>query len=82
MPTKSPLVVLGKKLLPLPKFVGPVNPVYPGTFTFDCPIFIVPELALSPVAGETMISKVSPVRLMAPVPVATTLDPTCSSVTM
>jgi len=27
-------------------------------------------------------TKVSPVKLMAPLPVATTLDPTCSSVTM
>src|SRR5215470_13786298 len=80
MPTKSPLLVLGKKDPPGPKLVGPLNPPYAGTFTLDCPAFITPLPATIPAAGATLNSRVSPVKLTAPLPVTTTSDPTCFSV--
>src|SRR5262249_52621848 len=80
MPTWSPLLVLGPNVPPLPKFVGPVNPVYRS----DEP----DTMIISPVDGRipatpfSVEEKVSPVKLMAPLPVATTLDPICCSVTV
>jgi hypothetical protein len=84
MPTKSPLPVLGAKKPPLPKLIGPVNPKYPSKVPPDgAPVSINPISASIPLGPPNrVLALVSPVKLIAPLPFATTLDPTCSSVTV
>ena len=86
MPTKSPLPVLAikKKGPPGPKLVGPVIPVYVSTSTsVSCPVCINPKFApMVPGVKIPDTSKVSPVKLMAPLPVATTFAPTSLSLTV
>ena len=84
MTTKSPLPVLAKNVPPLPKLAGPVYPLYRSVFAFDGPVAIIPKAAFieDPLSVGPENCKVSPVKLMGPLPVATTLDPTCCNVTL
>ena len=66
---------------PIPKLVGPVYPEYRDPFAPPVVICISAILAcIRPAKKAILVPKVSPVKLMAPLPVATTLDPICSSV--
>ena len=86
MPTESPLPVSANVTNPLPKLVGPVNnPLYRSKFTRPVgPVCIAAAIGWinAPPENCPEPAKVSPVKLMGPLPVATTLDPTCSSVTL
>ena len=88
MPTKFPLLRLSVALCwpPLPKFAGPLNTLYTSTDPSPeggGPVLILPKLGTSVVIkNEPGPKEASPVKLMAPLPFATTSDPTCCSVTV
>jgi hypothetical protein len=82
MATEFPLLASAKnKNSLLPKLVGPVNPSYAGSRPPTGCIPINPILARTPLDPPSMLPvPVSPDKLKAPLPFATTLDPTCCSV--
>jgi hypothetical protein len=76
MPTRFPLPVFGKNGPPLPKLAGPLNPPYASRSAKAVgPVNISPLSASITGIAPTPDRIVSPVKLMAPLPVATTLDP-------
>ena len=86
IPTMSPLIVhLGQRKTPRsPELVGPVNPDMRlvgknlgSRFIYLIYLIFVPG---SRWRCHKWKGELSPVKLMAPLPVATTLDPTCCSV--
>ena len=76
------VVSVGKEKEPAPKLVGPVNPLQVSTSPLPPvePVTINPPLAkILAVKLVLEPKKVSPVKLMAPLPFATTLDPICAA---
>src|SRR5262245_57740431 len=83
MPTESPLLLLSLMMvIPGPKLDGPEKPVYRLRPVPSATTKFAMLGPIAPVTENPPLAKVSPVKLMAPLPVPTTLDPTCSSVTV
>jgi hypothetical protein len=82
MATEFPLLASAENKSPLlPKLVGPVNPAYEGSRPGTGCMPINPILARTPLGPPPKLpAPVSPDKLKAPLPFATTLDPTCCSV--
>lgn len=72
----------GERGAPLPKLVGPLKPLYSSSFEkLVGPVLITPTLGCTAALAMPKPVPLSPVRSIGPLPVATTLEPTCSSVT-
>jgi hypothetical protein len=68
---------------PEPKAVGPVIPTYPSTVVVVAgPMYNNASYGMIPVVVVTVISKVNAPRSSVPLPVATTLVPSCTTVTI